>query len=40
LPLIHRDPFDRMLLATAVAEEMPLVTADDNIRKYGIPLTW
>ena len=28
LPLIHRDPFDRMLIATALAEEMRLVTMD------------
>jgi PIN domain nuclease of toxin-antitoxin system len=40
LPLIHHDPFDRMLIAAALAEEMCLVTADDNIRKYDVPTLW
>jgi PIN domain nuclease of toxin-antitoxin system len=40
LPLIHHDPFDRILIATALAEEMRLVTADDNIRKYDVPISW
>jgi PIN domain nuclease of toxin-antitoxin system len=29
-----------MLIATALAEEMRLVTADDNIRKYDVPILW
>ncbi|MDR2543684.1 MAG: type II toxin-antitoxin system VapC family toxin [Treponema sp.] len=37
LPLIHRDPFDRLLIATAIAEEMTLVTDDENIAKYDVP---
>ena len=40
LPLIHRDPFDRMLIATALAEKMRLVTADQNVRKYDISSVW
>ena len=31
---IHRDPFDRMLIAQARCEKLTLVTADDNILKY------
>jgi PIN domain nuclease of toxin-antitoxin system len=37
LPLLHRDPFDRLLIAQARAEGMALVTADANIRKYKVP---
>lgn len=35
LPPLHRDPFDRMLIAQARAEAMPLVTADDQVAQYG-----
>jgi len=40
LPFHHRDPFDRLLIATATAEDMTIITADDNIRKYGVPWLW
>lgn len=36
LPLIHRDPFDRMLVAQAQAEELTLVTRDADIQKYDV----
>lgn len=36
LPNIHRDPFDRMLIAQAQAEGMDIITADETIPKYGI----
>jgi len=36
LPLLHRDPFDRMLVAQAAVEEMTLVTADEQIHAYGV----
>ncbi len=36
LPEIHRDPFDRMLIAQAQAEGLELITADTEIAKYGI----
>ena len=37
LPLHHRDPFDRMLIAQAIVENATLVTRDPLIRLYGIP---
>ena len=40
LPLIHRDPFDRLIVATALVEGMTLITADENIQKYDISWAW
>jgi PIN domain nuclease of toxin-antitoxin system len=41
LPLHHGDPFDRMLIATALAEEMPIVARDDEFKKYkGLRVIW
>ena len=40
LPLHHRDPFDRMLVAIAASEGMSLITADENIRLYDISWIW
>ena len=37
LPLLHRDPFDRMLIAQARAEGMTLATMDADIRRYKVP---
>jgi PIN domain nuclease of toxin-antitoxin system len=36
LPAIHRDPFDRMLVAQAKLEGLVLVTVDKEIAKYGV----
>lgn len=36
LPLIHRDPFDRMLIAQARVEHLTLVTRDAEIPKYDV----
>jgi PIN domain nuclease of toxin-antitoxin system len=36
LPLIHRDPFDRMLIAQAKLEDLTLVTRDADIKRYDI----
>jgi len=36
LPFIHRDPFDRMLIAQAMTENIPIITADSEILKYDI----
>lgn len=40
LEMHHRDPFDRMLVAQAVHEDMTLITADDQLRAYGVPVLW
>jgi PIN domain nuclease of toxin-antitoxin system len=36
LPRIHRDPFDRMLVAQACVEQVPLLTADRQLAAYGV----
>lgn len=36
LPKIHRDPFDRMLIAQARVEKMTLITTDKDILRYDI----
>ena len=38
LPAHHRDPFDRMLVAQAVVEDLVLVSADDRIAAYDVKL--
>jgi len=40
LPFIHKDPFDRLLIATALAEDMSILTADENIHKYNVSWIW
>jgi PIN domain nuclease of toxin-antitoxin system len=40
LPLIHRDPFDRMLVAQAILEQLTIVTSDTIIPRYGVPVLW
>ncbi|MDR2117607.1 MAG: type II toxin-antitoxin system VapC family toxin [Planctomycetaceae bacterium] len=40
IPFIHRDPFDRLLVATAISEEMFLITKDSNIQKYPVNVIW
>ena len=38
LPLIHRDPFDRMLVAQAICEGLTLVTRNEQCQKYDVPI--
>jgi PIN domain nuclease of toxin-antitoxin system len=41
LPLHHPDPFDRQLIAQALAENIPVVTPDDKFKLYeGVKVTW
>jgi PIN domain nuclease of toxin-antitoxin system len=40
LSLHHRDPFDRMLIAQALVEDLVLVTKDKNIKRYGVKVLW
>ena len=36
LPMIHKDPFDRMLIVQAQLGDLTLVTRDENIRRYDV----
>ena len=38
LPMHHRDPFDRLLIAQARSERLTIVTADRRIAEYDVPL--
>ncbi len=38
LPRLHKDPFDHMLLAQALVEDLTLVTHDDVLAQYGVPV--
>lgn len=40
LPMLHGDPFDRMIIATAIEENFSLITHDSNIRKYDVNILW
>ncbi len=40
LPQLHKDPFDRMLIAQARVEKMPLVTSDKLIQAYDVRTVW
>ncbi len=40
LPRVHGDPFDRMLVAQAQVEGLPIVTADPAIGRYDVETIW
>ena len=40
LPFLHKDPFDRLIIATAIAEKMTIITVDENIQKYDVSWIW
>ena len=40
LPELHRDPFDRLLVVQSQMEGLPILTADENIRRYGVETIW
>lgn len=40
LPMLHSDPFDRLLIAQAKYENLTIVTADEQIREYAIKTLW
>ena len=40
LPMLHGDPFDRILIAQALHEGLTIVTADEQIPKYGVRTLW
>lgn len=40
LEFVHRDPFDRLLIAQSKSENLVVVTKDDNIKRYNIKTIW
>ena len=40
LPMIHRDPFDRMLVAQSQIEDLPIITTDAAITRYDVETIW
>jgi PIN domain nuclease of toxin-antitoxin system len=40
LPFHHRDPFDRLLVAQALEEDLTIVSADPVFRRYGVKRIW
>jgi PIN domain nuclease of toxin-antitoxin system len=40
LPMRHRDPFDRMLIAQSLEENLPLITSDAMFRQYDVDIVW
>jgi PIN domain nuclease of toxin-antitoxin system len=40
LPLIHRDPFDRMIVAQSLHENIPILSNDELLRRYSAELIW
>ncbi len=40
LELIHRDPFDRILVAQALVDKLTIITKDENIQKYKAITNW
>ena len=40
LPLLHRDPFDGIIISTAIIEQLTIITSDKNIQKYNVPWIW
>lgn len=40
LPFHHRDPFDRLLIAQAQVDRLPIISADEMFDAYGIAREW
>jgi PIN domain nuclease of toxin-antitoxin system len=40
LPFHHRDPFDRLLIAQATVEQIPVVSSDSSFDSYGVQRLW
>lgn len=38
LPFHHKDPFDRMIIAQVLVENVPIISTDSNFSKYGVTL--
>ena len=40
LPFVHKDPFDRLIVTTALTENLTIITIDENIQKYNVTWIW
>lgn len=40
LPFIHRDPFDRLIISTAISNDYRLISKDEHFQKYDIEVIW
>jgi PIN domain nuclease of toxin-antitoxin system len=40
LPLHHKDPFDRLIVAQAMVEKLSILSADATLRAYDVPVLW
>ena len=40
LSFVHKDPFDRLIISSALAEGLTIITIDENIKKYDVPYIW
>lgn len=40
LPVLHKDPFDRLLVAQAIVDDLILVTADSHLAQYPVKTLW
>jgi PIN domain nuclease of toxin-antitoxin system len=40
LPRLHRDPFDRMMIAQALSEGIPIASCDRAFASYGVQIVW
>jgi PIN domain nuclease of toxin-antitoxin system len=36
----HRDPFDRLLVAQALVEQVPIISSDAALDRYGVQRLW
>ncbi len=41
LPLLHKDSFDRLIISTALCDDLPVISCDKQFRKYkGLRVIW
>ena len=40
LPLLHKDPFDRILIAQAITKDLSIITKDGEFAQYEVPVIW
>jgi PIN domain nuclease of toxin-antitoxin system len=40
LPDLHRDPFDRIIIAQSQVDKMPIMTVDSQMTQYSVDVIW